>query len=98
MAAYSLHSPIIFRRRAEAGTETTVRWCWPRLQSKRLWSLPWRGFDIADQYRIPVLLLGDGMLGQMMEPVEFGTLQAQSESQKTMGDGRYEKQTRTQYN
>ena len=29
------------------------------------------GFDIADQYRIPVLLLGDGMIGQMMEPVEF---------------------------
>ncbi len=30
-------------------------------------------FDIADTYRMPVMLLGDGMLGQMMEPVEFGT-------------------------
>lgn len=28
-------------------------------------------FDIADRYRTPVYLLGDGMLGQMMEPVEF---------------------------
>ena len=28
-------------------------------------------FDIADKYRTPVYLLGDGMLGQMMEPVEF---------------------------
>ncbi|MCF6094419.1 3-methyl-2-oxobutanoate dehydrogenase subunit VorB [Microaerobacter geothermalis] len=28
-------------------------------------------FDIADQYRTPVMILGDGMLGQMMEPVEF---------------------------
>lgn len=28
-------------------------------------------FDIADRYRIPVILMGDGMLGQMMEPVEF---------------------------
>lgn len=28
-------------------------------------------FDIADTYRMPVMLLGDGMLGQMMEPVEF---------------------------
>ncbi|MEH7107676.1 3-methyl-2-oxobutanoate dehydrogenase subunit VorB [Bacillus sp. JJ1764] len=28
-------------------------------------------FDIADQYRTPVILMGDGMLGQMMEPVEF---------------------------
>ncbi len=35
--------------------------------------LTMEGFDIADEYRIPVLLLGDGMLGQMMEPVEFGT-------------------------
>lgn len=26
-------------------------------------------FDLADQYRNPVLILGDGMLGQMMEPV-----------------------------
>lgn len=28
-------------------------------------------FDIADMYRTPVMILGDGMLGQMMEPVEF---------------------------
>jgi 2-oxoglutarate ferredoxin oxidoreductase subunit alpha len=28
-------------------------------------------FDIADFYRSPVILLGDGLLGQMMEPVEF---------------------------
>lgn len=28
-------------------------------------------FDIADQYSTPVLILADGMLGQMMEPVEF---------------------------
>jgi len=28
-------------------------------------------FDLADLYRNPVLILGDGLLGQMMEPVEF---------------------------
>ncbi|MDP4083617.1 MAG: 3-methyl-2-oxobutanoate dehydrogenase subunit VorB [Bacillota bacterium] len=28
-------------------------------------------FDIADRYRNPVIIMGDGMLGQMMEPVEF---------------------------
>ncbi|MBI9032030.1 3-methyl-2-oxobutanoate dehydrogenase subunit VorB [bacterium] len=28
-------------------------------------------FDLADAYRIPVMILSDGMLGQMMEPVEF---------------------------
>jgi 2-oxoglutarate/2-oxoacid ferredoxin oxidoreductase subunit alpha len=27
-------------------------------------------FDLADRYRIPVIILGDGMLGQMMEPIE----------------------------
>lgn len=31
------------------------------------------GFDVADQYRNPVMILGDGMIGQMMEPVEFKT-------------------------
>ena len=29
------------------------------------------GFDLADKYRNPVVLMGDGVLGQMMEPVEF---------------------------
>lgn len=28
-------------------------------------------FDLADKYRNPVLILSDGRLGQMMEPVEF---------------------------
>jgi 2-oxoglutarate ferredoxin oxidoreductase subunit alpha len=28
-------------------------------------------FDRADRYRNPVLIIGDGMIGQMMEPVEF---------------------------
>ena len=28
-------------------------------------------FDLADTYRTPVMILGDGMLGQMMEPVTF---------------------------
>lgn len=28
-------------------------------------------FDLADKYRTPVMILGDGMMGQMMEPVMF---------------------------
>jgi 2-oxoglutarate ferredoxin oxidoreductase subunit alpha len=28
-------------------------------------------FDLADYYRNPVVVLGDGLIGQMMEPVEF---------------------------
>ncbi|MFA5561073.1 MAG: 3-methyl-2-oxobutanoate dehydrogenase subunit VorB [Eubacteriales bacterium] len=30
-----------------------------------------QAFDLADQYRIPVMLLADGTMGQMMEPVTF---------------------------
>ncbi len=28
-------------------------------------------FDLADKYRMPVIILADGMIGQMMEPVEW---------------------------
>jgi 2-oxoglutarate ferredoxin oxidoreductase subunit alpha len=34
-----------------------------------------RAFDKADEYRNPVMILGDGVLGQMMEPVELPTLE-----------------------
>lgn len=37
-----------------------------------------RAFDLADKYRVPVLILGDGALGQMMEPVEFTPSQTKS--------------------
>ena len=30
-----------------------------------------RAFDKADEYRMPAMILADGMLGQMMEPVEM---------------------------
>jgi 2-oxoglutarate/2-oxoacid ferredoxin oxidoreductase subunit alpha len=30
-----------------------------------------KAFELSDTYKIPVLILGDGILGQMMEPVEF---------------------------
>jgi 2-oxoglutarate ferredoxin oxidoreductase subunit alpha len=39
-------------------------------------------FDLADEYRNPVLVLGDGMLGQMMEPVEFDHIQKGKEYPK----------------
>ena len=31
--------------------------------------LTYYAFDVADRYRVPVLMLGDGMLGQVKEPV-----------------------------
>lgn len=33
--------------------------------------LTYEAFDIADRYRNPVMILGDGLLGQVMEPVRF---------------------------
>lgn len=32
-------------------------------------------FDLSDKYRVPAMILGDGMIGQMMEPVEFAPQQ-----------------------
>jgi len=38
--------------------------------------LIYEAFDLADHYRMPVMVMGDGMIGQMMEPVEFPPLRA----------------------
>jgi len=36
-----------------------------------------QAFDKADEYRNPVMILGDGILGQMMEPVELPEVRTQ---------------------
>jgi len=38
------------------------------------YELMFLAFDLADKYRNPVIILGDGMLGQMMEPIRFSVL------------------------
>ena len=38
---------------------------------QELADLTMRAFDLAEKYKIPVIILGDGVLGQMKEPVEF---------------------------
>jgi len=38
---------------------------------QELADLTHKAFDLADKYKIPVIILGDGVLGQMMEPVVF---------------------------
>lgn len=35
-----------------------------------------KAFDKADQYRMPAMILADGLLGQMMEPVSFPEINA----------------------
>jgi len=38
---------------------------------QELVTLTMKAFDLADAYRMSVILLGDGLIGQMMEPVTF---------------------------
>ncbi|MCB2189519.1 MAG: 3-methyl-2-oxobutanoate dehydrogenase subunit VorB [Deltaproteobacteria bacterium] len=38
---------------------------------QELCDMTFQAFEMADKYRNPVMILGDGMMGQMMEPVEF---------------------------
>ena len=40
-------------------------------------------FDVADTYRIPVMMMGDGMLGQMMEPISFSEIKRADLPEKT---------------
>ncbi len=42
--------------------------------SQELYDLTYKAFDLADQYRNPVIVLSDALLGQMMEPVTTGHL------------------------
>jgi len=39
-------------------------------------------FDLADKYRMPAMILGDGILGQMMEPVELETRDKRQETRE----------------
>ncbi|MDJ0766704.1 MAG: 3-methyl-2-oxobutanoate dehydrogenase subunit VorB [Myxococcota bacterium] len=38
---------------------------------QELCDMTYNAFALADKYRNPVMILGDGMIGQMMEPIEF---------------------------
>jgi 2-oxoglutarate ferredoxin oxidoreductase subunit alpha len=54
-------------------------------------------FDIAEEYRTPVIILADGLLGQMMEPVKFGPDNSGKPASKTfdwVADGHMGKRDR----
>ncbi len=46
-------------------------------------SLTAQAFDLADIYRMPAMLLADGALGQMMEPVDFSAFPKRETPEKT---------------
>lgn len=45
--------------------------------------LVYTAYDKADEYRMPAMILADGMLGQMMEPVEFPEKEAEQKIEKS---------------
>lgn len=44
---------------------------------KEMYDLTFLAFDLADNYRIPVMILTDGIVGQMMEPIEIANCKLQ---------------------
>lgn len=46
-----------------------------------------KAFDLADKYRNPAMVLGDGLLGQMMEPVEFKEIKTKIPSKEEWAIG-----------
>jgi 2-oxoisovalerate ferredoxin oxidoreductase alpha subunit len=49
--------------------------------------LTWLAFELADEYRNPVVVLADGYIGQMMEPVEFPTQLARPQQKSWAVEG-----------
>lgn len=45
-------------------------------------SLTAEAFDLAEKYRMPAMLLADGALGQMMEPVDFDAFEKATPAEK----------------
>jgi 2-oxoglutarate ferredoxin oxidoreductase subunit alpha len=57
-----------------------------------------RAFDLADIYRMPVMVLADGILGQMMEPVELKPIKADNLPEKKLGNERNRRRTQEKNN
>ncbi len=55
-------------------------------------SMTFKGFDLADKYRVPAMILADGTLGQMMEPVslDLGEVKEYDKSWATTGTDNHE--------
>jgi 2-oxoglutarate ferredoxin oxidoreductase subunit alpha len=55
-------------------------------------NLTFKGFDLADKYRMPSMILADGTLGQMMEPVslDLGEVKEYAKPWATTGTATHE--------
>lgn len=55
-------------------------------------------FDLADIYRMPAMILADGALGQMMEPVDFELSSKREIPEKTWATNGNLRQKKEEYN
>ncbi|MBK5210857.1 MAG: 3-methyl-2-oxobutanoate dehydrogenase subunit VorB [Coriobacteriia bacterium] len=58
----------------------------------------YNAFEIADRYRTPVMILGDGMLGQMMEPVSLPQEKTEKTDKPWAADGHRNKRKKNVIN
>ena len=59
---------------------------------QEMFSLTFKGFDLADKYRMQTMILADGTMGQMMEPVslDVGEVSTYEKPWATVGTGKHE--------
>lgn len=59
---------------------------------QEMYSLTFKGFDLADKYRMQTMILADGTMGQMMEPVslDVGEVKVYDKPWATKGTGKHE--------
>jgi len=48
---------------------------------QEMYDFAYQAFDLAEKYRNPVMILADGVVGQMMEPMDLGTQKTESRGQ-----------------
>ncbi|MDR2666473.1 MAG: 3-methyl-2-oxobutanoate dehydrogenase subunit VorB [Endomicrobium sp.] len=49
---------------------------------QEMYETAYDAFDLAEKYRTPVMILSDGIIGQMMEPVEFNRIEKKEKELK----------------
>ena len=95
-AASSPPSRIISRPPRAAATATMRMIVLAPASVQEMASLTVKGFDLADQYRMTAMILADGTMGQMMEPVEMPEAATQ-DFDKQLGCHRHEDAAHPQY-
>lgn len=50
--------------------------------AQEMYEMGYDAFDLAEKYRNPVMILSDGVVGQMMEPVEFNKTEKKTNKEK----------------